>query len=280
VNNPTPITLENFQQVLLEQSKQQHVLIVFYAEQIPESVELLKRFSEKLTGQSAIFLASVDCQAQQQIAMQFGIQGLPTVIMVKDGQPIDGVAGPQTDDNIAKFLEKYLPKPEDELLAKAQQALAENNANLAFTLANQALQLNNDRADIKFVYIEACLLVGKLEQAEQTLATIKMVDQDAQYQALIAKLELAKEAADSPEIVQLEQQLQQNPDDVEILYHLAAQYNQAHRQQEALALLFQRLKQHPSEAQTKQLLLDVIKALPDGDPLASEYRRKLFTLMY
>ncbi len=35
-----PITLENFQSVIIDQSKEKLVLVAFWAEQIPESVEL------------------------------------------------------------------------------------------------------------------------------------------------------------------------------------------------------------------------------------------------
>ena len=279
--NTVEITLDNFQQVILEDSKEKLILVAFWAEQIPESVELKDKLTVAVQGfNEHILLATVDCQTQQQIAMQFGVQGLPTAVVIKDGQPIDGISGPQTDETIQQFLDKYLPKQQDNLLTKAKQALADGDANAAYTHALQAYQLDNERADIKLVLAEACLEIGKIEEAKNYLQTIKLIDQDSDYQALIAKLELAEEAADSPEIKILEQALTQNPDDIEILHKLAAQYSQVNRYQDALALLFKQVKNAPSDAESKRLLLDVMKALPDGDPLASQYRRKLYTLMY
>jgi putative thioredoxin len=35
-----------------------------------------------------------------------------------------------------------------------------------------------------------------------------------------------------------------------------------------------------SDDKSKTLFLDILKALPEGDPLANKYRRKLYTLMY
>ena len=122
------ITLENFQQVILEQSKSKLVLVAFWAGEIPESVALKNKLAANVMPfTEQIIMASVDCQTQQQIAQQFGIQGLPTAILVKEGQPLDGISGPQTDETIATFLDKYLPKPEDLLLVQAQSALTENN---------------------------------------------------------------------------------------------------------------------------------------------------------
>jgi putative thioredoxin len=277
------INLENFQQVILEESKNKLVLIAFWAEQIPESIQLRDALAAKIQPfAEQMLMTSLDCQSQQQIAQQFSIQGLPTAILMKDGQPLDGVSGPQTDESIATFLDKYLPKAEDILLKQAQSALTENKLAEAQTAINQAYQLDADRADIKLVLIDIKIQLGNNDEAQSLLDTIMMADQDGYYQALVAKLELATQAANSPEIQALEAQLETNPDDIEIKHQLAAQYSQVNRHEEALTLLF-RLVQS-GEAQTKEkskeLFLDVLKALPDGDAIATKFRRKLYTLLY
>ncbi|MDO6427257.1 tetratricopeptide repeat protein [Thalassotalea sp. 1_MG-2023] len=280
-NVTVAMTMENFQKIVLEDSKEKLVLVAFWAEQVPESVELKDKLSARVSGAGEhILMTTVDCQAEQQIAAQFGIQGLPTAVLVKDGQPIDGVSGPQTDESIEAFIGKHLPKPEDELLTQAKACLAENDVNQAFGLITQAHQLDAERADIKFILIDVYLQTGKISEAEQLLGTIKMVDQDSDYAALVAKLELANEAADSPEIQALEQAIEKEPENNELKRKLAAQYNQVNRNEEALTILFRLVQQDSSDADSKQLLLDVLKALPDGDPLATKYRRKLYTLMY
>ncbi|MGV2870441.1 co-chaperone YbbN [Colwellia sp. E150_009] len=279
----TAITLENFQQIVLEESKNKLVLVAFWAQQIPESVELKDKLSAKTAPfTDQILMASVDCETQQQIAQQFGIQGLPTAILVKDGQPLDGVSGPQTDETIATFLDKHLPKEEDILVAKAQSALAENNLNDAQNAILQAYQLDDQRADIKLLLIDVYIQTGKIQEAQALIDTIKLVDQDSYYKALLAKLELANEAANSPEIQTLEAQFANNPTDIDIQHQLASQYSQVNRYEDALKILF-RLVQAGDEQtkdKSKTLFLDVLKALPDGDVLATKYRRKLYTLMY
>lgn len=280
-NNQVAITLENFQQVILEDSKSILVLVTFWAEQVPESVELRDKLGAGVANfPEHIVHATVDCQTQGQIAQQFGIQGLPTAVVIKDAQPIDGVSGPQTDDAIQAFLAKHLPKEEDILLAQAQEALLARDITKAFSLASQAATIDGERADIKFVLVEAYLAQGKLDEAEALLASVKMVDQDSDYQALVAKCELAKEAADSPEIKALEAKLASAPEDVELIHQLAAQYSQVNRQADALALLFSQVQRDRGDVKSKDLLLDIMKALPDGDALATQYRRKLYTLMY
>ena len=279
--NAVSLTLENFQQVVLEDSKEKLVLVAFWADQVPESLELRDKLASKTAtaGEHVIF-ADVDCQAQQQIAMQFGIQGLPTAVLVKAGQPIDALSGPQPDEAIEQFLAKHLPQPQDEFLAQAQAALANGDANQAYSAAKQAFDLDSSRADIKLVLADACVSCGKTEDAQTLLDTVMMVDQDSYYQAVVAKLELANEASNSPELQALEAKLAESPDDPQLIQQLAAQYSQVNRHEDALALLFKRVQTARDDADSKKLLLDVMKALPDGDPLASKYRRKLYTLLY
>ena len=277
------INLENFQQVVLEESKNKLVLVAFWAEQIPESMQLRDVLAAKvLPFSEQMLMASLDCQAQQQIAQQFAIQGLPTAILVKDGQPLDGISGPQTDESIATFLDKHLPKAEDLLLAQAQKALTENKLSEAQSIINQAYQLDENRADIKLVLIDVSIQTGNTDEAQGLLDTIMMVDQDSYYQALVAKLELASQAANSPEIQALEAQLASKPDDIAIKHQLAAQYSQVNRHEEALTLLFRLVQSGKAETKekSKELFLDVLKALPDGDAIATKFRRKLYTLMY
>lgn len=281
MTNSLAITLENFQQVVLEESKARLVLVDFWAQQLPESVELRDKLASLLANHSdTILFATVDCETQGQIAQQFGIQGLPTAILVREGQPLDGLSGPQTDEAIEQFLAKYLPKEQDLLLNHATALLAENKANDAFKYIEQAYQLDSERADIKLVLADVYLQTGKVSEADAILQTIKMVDQDSYYQSLLSKLELASQAADSPEIQALEQQLQDTPESIDVRHQLAAQYSQVNRQQDALEILFYLVQKDGSDTTSKDLLLDVMKSLPDGDALANKYRRKLYTLMY
>jgi len=275
------ITLENFQQIILEESKNKLILVDFWADQVPESVELRDKLAVRLNGKEEhVLLASVDCQTQQQIAQQFGIQGLPTAILVKDGQPLDGLSGPQSDQAIDEFLNKFLPKAEDTLLSQARELISQGDVNQAFAIISQAYQLDSDRADIKLVLADVYIQTGKISEAESLLATILMVDQDSEYQAIMAKLELASQAADSPEIQALEAQLKNDEGNVELQQQLAAQYSQVNRHEEALTLLFRLVQKDGSDQKSKELLLDILKAMPDGDPLVTKFRRKLYTLMY
>ncbi|QDP00470.1 tetratricopeptide repeat protein [Thalassotalea sp. PS06] len=275
------VTPENFQQLMFEDSKEKLVVVAFWADQIPESVQLRDALASSLAGkEQAIIFAGVDCQQQQQIAAQFGIQSLPTAIVVKDGQPIDGIAGPQTDETLNQFLDKHLPKPEDEMLRQGMDALQQQQPGDALNFLQQARNLDDQRADIALALIDCYIQLGKLDDADVLLATIKMVDQDSYYQSLVSKLELAREASQSPEITALEEKLTADPENIDIQRQLAAQYSQNNRQEEALEMLFKLLQKDMGDSESRKMLLDILTALPAGDALAGKYRRKLYTLMY
>jgi len=277
------ITLDNFQHDLVDESKNKLVLVSFWAQQVPESIDLRDKLATKLVGfNDYISLVTIDCESQGQIAQQFGIQGLPTAILLRDAQPVDGISGPQDDTSITTFLEKHLPKAEDLLFSQAISALANNEVSTAFKAISEAYQIDSERADIKLTLSDVYLQMGKTREAKALLASILMVDQDSQYEALMSKLELAEEAKNSPEIQALEAQLKVSPDDINISQQLATQYSQVNRQQEALTILFRLVQagDEATKAKSKTLFLDVLKALPEGDPLATKFRRQLYTLMY
>lgn len=280
-SNSIELTLENFQQVILELSREKLIMVDFWADWCEPCKDLMP-ILDKLAGEyrDHLVLAKVDCDAQQEIAGQFGIRSLPTVMLVKDGQPIDGFAGVQTESQIRELLAKHLPNPEDEYIQQAAEFVGQGDYQAAFPLAKQAYDINPDNIDVKYLYIDCAIECGSVEQAKALLATITMVDQDSRYQALQGKIELAEQAAESPEIKALQAQLEANPDDLQLKIDLAVQLHQANKAEDALELLLSVLQKDLNFGDGKKMMLDIINALPDGEPLKSTYRRKVYSLLY
>ena len=122
--------------------------------------------------------------------------------------------------------------------------------------------------------------VGQVNQAKELLATIGLVDQDGYYRAILGKIELAEQAAESPEIIALQQALENDPDNLALKVKLAVQMRQANQLEEALSLMHSVLLKDINFEDAKKLMLDMINALPDGEPLKSQYRRKVYSLLY
>lgn len=278
--NIKPVTIENVRE-LLELSFAQPVVFYFYSERSPACLNLgpvLQRIAQ--TYPDALTLAVIDCDQEQQLAAHFGVRSVPTVLFIKEGQPVDGFAGEEPEQSILQRLSAFLPKPEDQLLQQAMPLLEQQNWTEAYPLLKQANELAAERVDIRLQLALVQVELGQLEAAEKALATVLMADQDALYHSVKARLELAQQAADSPEVKALEQALVTDPDNKELQQQLAVQYHQVQRSAEALALLYEILKQDLNFGEAKKLYLDILATLPKGEPLASSYRRKLYSLLY
>lgn len=281
MHSSVDISIENFQQVILQESANKLVMVEFWAQGYEPSEQLAPVLQTIASKQGENLLhARVDCQAQPDITAQFGVQNLPTVMLIKDGQPIDGFAGVESEANIQAMLDKHLPKPEDELFAQATAMAEQANYQEAFTLVKQAFDLDPNRADIKLLLADCQVEVGQVNQAKELLATIGLVDQDGYYRAILGKIELAEQAAESPEIIALQQELENDPDNLALKVKLAVQLRQANQLEEALSLMHSVLLKDLNFEDAKKLMLDMINALPDGEPLKSQYRRKVYSLLY
>jgi putative thioredoxin len=277
------ITRENAQRMLIEESHTRPVLIDFWADWCAPCKALLP-ILDKLVREYAgqVMLAKVNCDELQPIAQQFGVRSLPTVILMKDGQPVDGFVGAQPESAVRQMLEKHLPKPWDILLHQALALLEAGDAAGALAPARSAYEESRQRADIAKVYADILIELNRVDEAQVVLDSIPMVDQDGDYERLISELQLKKQAADTPEIQALLQAQVRDPDNMDTGYQLAVQFSQAGRSREALELLIGILRRDREfrGGEARKTLLDIIRALGKGDPLAAEYQRKLFALMY
>lgn len=267
----------------LEQSMSIPVLFYFWSERSQHCLELtpvLERLAQEYAGQ--FILAKLDCDAEQAVAAQFGLRSIPTVYLFQNGQPVDGFQGPQPEEAVRALLEKVLPREEE---LKAQQAVAlmqEGKMIDALPLLKDAWQLSNRSSEIGFLLAEVLIALNRSDEAEEVLKVVPLQDQDTRYQGLLAQIELLKQAADTPEIQQLQQQLAAEPENATLAAKLALQLHQVGRNEEALDLLLTHLKKdmNAADGQVRKMLQEILAALGTGDALAAKYRRQLYSLLY
>ncbi|WP_304163284.1 co-chaperone YbbN, partial [Lonsdalea britannica] len=241
---------------------------------------VLDRLAAEYAGQ--FLLAKVDCDAEQRVAAQFGLRAIPTVYLFKDGQPLDGFQGPQPEEAIRELLQRVLPKAEDLKTAEAERLIQDGKLQDALPLLKDAWQLDSKRSDIALLLAEVQIELNRAEDAEAVLSTIPIQDQDSRYHGLVAQIELLKQAADTPEIKQLQQELDADPDNAELAVKLSLQLHQVGRNEEALELLLGMLKKDLAAANgsARKTMMDIMSALGTGDALAARYRRQLYALLY
>ena len=281
------LTKDNIQQVV-DSSMEQLVVLAFWTQQQPESIQLLQVLEQLANTQAGRFiLAKVDCETEIEIANYFQIQNLPTTLLLEKGRPIDGFSGVQSEAELSALLDKHLPpmwvKEFDNI--KQQLAQGELHSDDLAQIDSQlkTIYLSSDKAaEVSLVMVDVALQQGLLAEAKLLLTTIGLADQDSYYHNLVAKLALAEDAADTPEIRQLQQTVAEQPDNFELVLSLAKAFNQAQRNEEALELLFAILQKdiNAFDGKVKQVFMEILTAIGQGNAIANQYRRKLYTLLY
>lgn len=280
--NIVNITEANLHQTL-EQSVSVPVLFYFWSDRSQHCQQLtpvLEKLATQYNGQ--FILAKVDCDAEQRVAAQFGLRAIPTVYLFQNGQPVDGFQGPQPEEAIRALLEKVLPREEELKAQQAMQLIEEGDHAGALPLLKEAWQMSNQESEIGLLLAQTQLALNRADEAEAVLKTIPLQDQDTRYQGLVAQIDLLRQAADTPEIQLLQQQVAANPQDAQLAAQLALQFHQVGRNEEALELLFGHLKKDlaAGDGQVRKTFQEILAALGTGDQLASKYRRQLYSLLY
>ncbi|OOR98477.1 co-chaperone YbbN [Haemophilus paracuniculus] len=240
---------------------------------------LLRRIWDETPNQ--FLLATVNCQEQPMLASQFRIQTIPTLYFFKDGHPIDMVQGAISEPEMRVRLANILPKEEELKFNQALEHLQDQRYDQALPLLKSAWEMSDKKnSDFALLYAETYIVMKQVEPAKEILKQIPIQDRDSRWHGLQAQIELLEQASESPELQQLQADYAQNPT-AEIAIRLANQLHQAHKNQEALDLLFGWLQKdlNVANGELKTQFLAILSAL-GTDPLVPTFRRKLYSLLY
>lgn len=281
--NIVDINLENAKAYLIDESFNRPVVVDFWADwcgPCKSLMPLLEKLANEYTG--AFLLAKVNADDQNMIAAQFGVRSLPTVMIMKDGQPVDGFAGALPEVQVREILAKHLPQPWEQPLKNAEALIAEGSFAEALPILRDAYELSKHLSNIACLMAQCHLELNRIDNADAILSTIKMADHDEFYEQLKAQVELKKQAAKTPELAALELAHLQSPLDLAIRYQLALQLHQESCHRPALEHLLEILRKDRNfaEGEVRKTFTAIIAALGKGDPLAIEFQRRLFTLLY
>jgi putative thioredoxin len=273
----------NAQQYLIDESFNRPVVVDFWADwcaPCKQLMPLLEKLADEYAG--AFLLAKINADEQQGISGQLGVRSLPTVMVFKDGQPVDGFAGAQPETAVRELLQKHLPSPWDAKVAEATELLDQGDTAGAVGLLRSAWEESNKLLEITLAYAGALLEANRLDDSEAVLDEVRLVDRDALHEQLMAQIELKRVAGKSPEIAALEAELLADEANHAVRVKLAVQLTTDAHHRDALDHLLTVLRADCdwNNGEAKRLYLDTIASIGKGDPLAAEYQRKLFSILY
>lgn len=260
--NVIEVTDENFEQVVIEGSKERPVVVDLWAAWCgPCRVlgPILEKVAEERKGAFLVAKVDVDSQAVGQALLQaVKSQGIPTVVGFRDGAAVDMFIGAYPEPAVNEFVDRLLPAEADRGAQEALDEEADGDLGDAESRYREALETDeNDRA-ARLGLGRILAQRGAASEARQTLMPLLP---DPEAEKLLAELEVASWAGVS------------EPGTLASAKRLAAQG----KYREALDGMVGALGDDPD---ARQAMLEVFAVLGEEHDLVPEYRRKMANALF
>lgn len=274
--------LATFEQDVILASKEQPVLVDFWAAWCGPC-KALGPVLEKLATEYAggFRLAKVDVDAEQQLAAYFQIKSIPTVMLVKDGQIIDGFPGALPEGQLREFLSHHgvQPRVEAEELPEVPTVVDAHEEVIRLRAAVHE-DPANDAAKLDLAL--ALLATGGATEAEKLLDALPAdLGTDDRAVKARARLGFAALLKDAPPRQPLEAAIAADPGDLRARHLLGVRLLVEGDSEGGLEQFLEMLRRDRSygDGLAKRSLIDAFRVIDDPD-LVSNYRRKMASLLF
>ncbi|QEA12714.1 thioredoxin [Comamonas flocculans] len=297
------VTVANFEAEVITASQQQPVLVDFWAPWCGPC-KTLGPILEKLETEYAgrFKLAKIDSDQEQQLAAMFGVRSIPTVVLMVDGQPVDGFMGALPETQVRAFLDKHLPSAEEQQAQgeheEAQQALEGGDAAGALDKLQEAVQADPDNDEARFDLVRLLLQRGQVDAARAAFAPVDAKAEGVQRLAALkfwlSAMDFVAEHADGPGAIdQFDQKIAANKRDFAARFSRARFLAAGQRFTEAMDELLEILMrdkgwEEGAARKAYVAVLDLIEPprakvadgqIPPQDPVVASYRRRLSSVV-
>jgi len=219
--------LSSFEQDVILKSKEVPILVDFWASWC-EPCKALGPILEKLAAEfnGGFLLAKVDVDKEQQLAGYFQVKSIPTVMLLKNGQIVDGFPGALPETQLREFLKHHEieakeagPEIVEEIIPEALDPEAEVMNLRAAIIAEP------EKAELKLDLMLALLKTGGFAEAEKILDALpaNLAIDDRAIRAK-ARLAFAAVLKDAPAASVLEQAIASDPNDCRARHYLGVRY--------------------------------------------------------
>ena len=275
------VTPENFQAEVVDKSNSVPVLVLFWAEQMPESVQALQQL-EPLVGSYAgkVVLALCDIAQDQTLAQHLQVRALPAIRVVHQGKIVEQLDGPADETQLRALIDALTQSPADMIRAQLEQFVASGDFATAVELLQQAVTEEPGNQALRVELADVLVMKGDLEDARTVLASIP--EETPERSRPQNRLEFVEEAAGLNDLAEALKRLEQDPDDLELMYQASVQFIVAGRYEEGLEIALEILRRDRDfrEDIGRLTMVRAFEVMGKGHELAGKYRRKMFNFMH
>ena len=281
MNAPINVTVETFQTDVIDKSQSIPIVVLFWAEQIPQSVQgksLLEQLLAEYQGKFVLALS--DVAIDQNLAQRLQVQGLPSIRIIHLGQIVEQIDGPADETQLRPILDGLTESAADAIKGDIDHMMATGDFAGAVAALQESIQEEPKNQALRVELADVLVRKGDLDDARTVLASVPEGTADRERPQ--NRLEFVEEVAAMDSMEALEQAIVNQPADLETKYQLAIQLIVAEQYEQGLdrCMDILRTDREFRDDIGRLTMIRVFNMLGKGNETAGKYRRKMFNVMH
>jgi len=272
------VTRENFNEAVLSNSHKGPVLVNYWAENAGPCLRLwpvLEKLANDYNGQ--FLLVNIDTNKEKQLAHDYGINSVPTVKLYINGEVVDQIHGYDSPDSFRKMLDKYLARESDKALAVAVAQYQSGDKEAAFQQLNKLVFIDPANSRIQLTLAKLLMREEEYEQAYALLEKTPLKSESEEALVLMTNALFLSTVKKAGNLEILEQQLEEKPDDPDVLFQVCSHKMMQSKFTEAMDILLKIIRMDYAwrNGIASLCLRGLFVMLGKDNPVVIEYRKKL-----
>ncbi len=276
-------TAATFQEDVVDRSMQCPVVIDFWAPWCQPCQILGPQLEQQIqNAQGKIVMAKVNIDEEQELAAAFGVQSIPTVFAIHEGQAVNQFQGLLPEDQLREWVNSLLPSAQEELMKRAAQ-LEESDPVSAEQCYREAMQTDPANDALRICLARVLLAQSRDAEARQIITDLEsrgFLEPEAKQ--IKSQLDIREAAAETGGVEEAQAAAAANPDDLTLKIKLADALAVSRKFEEALDQCLEVIQTDRDGVgqEAKTTMLKIFDLIGPTSAIVSNYRKKLATAMY